>query len=55
MMLDKDVLMLQIAASMLDPNEFLIHLMHKFGLDQLLEELSKPASELGSHSDTLHQ
>ncbi|GAB1601270.1 E3 ubiquitin-protein ligase UBR2-like isoform X2 [Argonauta hians] len=31
-MYDKDIVMLQIGASLLDPNEFLIHLLNKYGL-----------------------
>ena len=31
-MYDKDIVMLQASAALIDPNEFLIHLLNKFGL-----------------------
>ncbi|KAI2798556.1 E3 ubiquitin-protein ligase ubr1, partial [Blomia tropicalis] len=37
-MYNRDVTMLQIGAALLDPNEFLIHLLNKFGLMFLLDD-----------------
>lgn len=31
-MLDRDVMLLQIAATLIDSNEFLVHLMNRFNL-----------------------
>ena len=40
-MFDRDVQMLQIGASLLDPNEYLIHLLNKFNLLFLVDEANK--------------
>ena len=36
-MYDRDIQMLQLAAANVDPNQFLIQLIHKFGLVSLLK------------------
>lgn len=42
-MYDRDILSLQIGASIMDPNEFLIHLLNKFNLLFLLEDNEEKA------------
>lgn len=53
-MLDRDVVILQMGASLIESNEFLIHIMNKFNLLQWTEENYKPVLP-SSEEDTLRQ
>ena len=47
-MYDRDIQMLQLAAANVDPNQFLIQLIHKFGLVSLLKYWGNEVSFLFS-------
>jgi E3 ubiquitin-protein ligase UBR2 len=53
-MLDRDIVILQMGASLIESNEFLIHIMNKFNLLQWTEENYKPVLP-SSEEDTLRQ
>lgn len=53
-MLDRDIVILQMGASLIESNEFLIHVMSKFNLLQWTEENFKPSS-VNSEEDTIRQ
>lgn len=53
-MLDRDAVILQMGASLIESNEFLIHIMSKFNLLQWTEEQYKPVL-LNSEEDSLRQ
>lgn len=53
-MLDRDVVILQMGASLIESNEFLIHIMNKFNLLQWTEESYKPVLP-NSEEDSIRQ
>lgn len=53
-MLDRDVVILQMGASLIESNEFLIHIMNKFNLLQWTEESYKPILP-SSEEDSIRQ
>ena len=53
-MLDRDVVILQMGASLIESNEFLIHIMNKFNLLQWTEESYKPVLA-NSEEDSIRQ
>ena len=53
-MLDRDIVILQMGASLIESNEFLIHIMNKFNLLQWTEEAYKPVLP-NSEEDSIRQ
>jgi E3 ubiquitin-protein ligase UBR2 len=53
-MLDRDIVILQMGASLIESNEFLIHIMSKFNLLQWTEKDYKPMLQ-NSEEDTIRQ
>jgi E3 ubiquitin-protein ligase UBR2 len=54
-MLDRDIVLLQIAASLIENNEFLIHLLNKFELLRWLEPEFEPLNLNNSEEDNTRQ
>ncbi|KFB52247.1 ubiquitin ligase E3 alpha [Anopheles sinensis] len=56
-MLDRDIVILQVGASLIEANEFIIHVLHKFMLLEWLksDQIEKPARLGGAEDDYLRQ
>lgn len=51
-MFDRDLLSLQVGASVIEPNEYLVNMMHRFGLyDFLTNENFEPSTSTEAHHD----
>lgn len=54
-MLDRDIVILQMGASLIESNEFLIHILNKFDLLQWTEETFKPPISSNTEEDSVRQ